>query len=180
MMKPFRTFARPSMIVVAILSLLVVGVALASHPIRTLAGAARFTDASDSKKSISTFGVDLTCNGGPAVMLANKGAGPLGDAKVTGYSVDDLPKDALGRVRSDAAAAWVGVVRPYPGGVTFTIDSTQWNRVLVATMTRLAAVGCQIGMHAPDSNAFSFTTGGEQYRAVFNTSADGVLVYLGH
>jgi hypothetical protein len=165
----------------AIVALLAIAgsTAWASHDVLITAGTVSFKDSEDSKKAVATMGIDVSCDGNPTVLLTDKGKGALGDATVPGYSVDDLPTDALARIAADDAARWVGVVVAYPGGVTFKIDTMQPMRLLATTMNRLEAVGCRLGTHAVGSNAFEFMSGDATYRAVFNGAEGGTLVYLG-
>jgi hypothetical protein len=182
MTSPSLHHARPAITALFAVLALTVSAAFANHSILVLAAAdVAFEDASDSDKAVTTMGVSVTCEGGPAVVvLHKKGAGSLGDATVPGYAVDDLPTNALGETLSDEAAAWVGVVTPYPGGVTFAIDDTRFARLMAVAMNALQSGGCSIADHGRTANAFGFSSGGVDYRAVFNTAEGGTLVYLGH
>jgi hypothetical protein len=153
--------------------------AFATDPIRVVAGNVAYKDASDSKKPVTTMALSLTCDGGPTVVVNKKGSGSLGDITVRGYPVEGLPLDALERINGDAAALWVGAVTPYPGGVTFAINNVSPTRLMATTMAALANGGCSIADGGRSRNAFGFTNGGTAYRAVFNTTDGGTLVYLG-
>lgn len=180
MTSPSSHHARPAITALFAVLALTLSAAFAGPPVLILAGDVAFEDASDSKKAITTMGISLTCEGGPAVVVLNKeGMGTLGDATVPGYAVDDLPTNALGDTLNDAAAAWVGVVTPYPGGITFVIDETWSARLMAIAMTALRSGGCTIADQGRTTNAFGFSSGGVDYRAVFNTAEGGTLVYLG-
>jgi hypothetical protein len=149
-------------------------VRIAAHPDLS------FVDPDDDEKPIETVGIDVAADeGGLTILLTKEGEGALGDASVPCYNVDDLPEDALERIMPDAAACWLCVARPYPGGATFRLTSTAVADLIATAMRRLAEIGCEVGTCAPGEHEFCFTCAGSEFRAVFSADEGGTLVYLG-
>jgi hypothetical protein len=126
---------------------------------------------------LDTVGIDFDFDGDFLIVLRPEGEGALGDATVPGYNEDALPQNALENLDLDGCACFVDVVHKYPGGYTFRIDTMNRNEVRTKAMARLAEIGCDI--EQVGANVFRFTRDGISYRAVFNATEGGTLVYVG-
>lgn len=158
---------------------LVAGFALANGPVRLTSNGMTYKDASDSKKAVTKVGVDFSCSTGLTVHMTDKGKGALGDATVTSFYIDNLPKNALNQVVEAEALVRIGLFTTYPDGVAFRVDNTRPAAVLASMARRLTAVGCDVSSPAAGSHAFAFRAGGETLRAVFNSGEGGTTVYVG-
>lgn len=139
-----------------------------------------YVDPDDDDLPVEKVGIDLLFDaGGLTILSTNAGEGALGNAEVPCYDVEDLPEDAIERVMPDTAARWLCVARPYPGGGTFRLTSVNVVDLVATAMNRIAALGCQVGPSVPGAHEFSFTCGGNEFRAVCNADADGTLVDIG-
>lgn len=163
----------------ALAFVLAAGTALAHGPVLLTTHGMTYKDASDSKKAVTKVGVDFVCSAGLTVRMTDKGLGALGDATVSSFYIDNLPKNALDQVDATEALARIGFFTTYPGGVAFRVDDTRHTAVLERMAKRLTAIGCDVSAPAPGSNAFAFRAGGEMLRAVFNSGEGGTTVYVG-
>ncbi len=149
----------------------------ASAPLRIDAHAMAFDD---DDAPIELAGVDFAVDGGLVLVLSDEGTGSLGNAVVPPYPVTALAEDALGRVLTDEALHRMELVTWVPGGVTLVFDDVSRDQLLAATLARLVELGCCIETHDLATNAFTFSTGDQLYRAVFATVAGGARMYVGN
>lgn len=129
---------------------------------------------------VETMGIRFELGGGLVVVVTAEAESRIGDVHVPAFAVDALPENALDDVVLHAALRDIGVVRAYPGGITFVLEETRQQRALAAVMAHLRDVGAQIGPFEANGRAFGFAADGVAYRAVFNADPNGTLVYLGH
>jgi len=130
-------------------------------------------------KALSTVGIDLAVGSRLEVIVTLKGKGGVGDLKLAGYDIDGLPKNALGDLCLRNCLSYLGIVQDYPGGVVFTIDEVNPEKVITNTMRRLAALGVMVHRE-PGARSLSFRANDIDYRAVFGAAPGGTLVYLGY
>ncbi len=129
---------------------------------------------------IEALGIRFVVDQGLQVVVTNEAASHIGDVYVPPFSVDALPKNALDDYDLAAAIDGLGVVRAYPGGITFVLEETHNQKAMATLMAHLQAVGAQIGPFEASNRAFGFTADGVAYRAVVNADPNGTLVYLGN
>lgn len=153
--------------------------AFAAHTVHIDASSMPYRDAKDKTKAITEIGVDLTCEGDLQLVFAAKGRGNLGNVIVPGYSVDLVPKNALGTVQLEQMVAWNGTVQQVNDGMTVTVKDVDRNLLRERTAAQLAATGCTVLEHRNGSNVIFFAHGGMTYRATFSTVAGGAQIYLG-
>jgi len=130
-------------------------------------------------KALTTVGIDLAIGSRLEVVITLKGDGAVGDLKLAGYDIDALPENALGDLCMSNCLRYLDIVQDYPGGVTFTIDEINPEKVITNTMRRLAALGVMVHRE-PGARSLSFHASGRDYRAVFGAAPGGTLVYLGY
>jgi hypothetical protein len=171
------TTARRSILALALLAL--VTTALAAHAVHIDAASMPYRDAKDKTKAIEEVGVDLTCEGDLQLVFAAKGRGNLGNAIVPGYSVDLVPKNALGTVELERVVTWTGTVQHVNDGMTLIVKDVDRNTLRDRAIAQLAATGCTVHDHRQMGNVVFFDHGSTTYRATFSTVTDGAQIYLG-
>jgi hypothetical protein len=180
MMKRVRQNPTPSLVTLVI-ALLVASVSFAFAATDvgfTTVSKLSFKDKDD--KIVKEMGIRIDLAGGLNVVFTDKGDGRIGDVFVPTYSLDALPKNALGDYDLHAAVTGIGVVQAYPVGILFVLKEKHNQKAMAALMTHLQSVGAQIGVVEAGGRAFGFTNAGVAYRAVFSADANGTRVYLGH
>lgn len=170
--------ARRSALALAVLALFATAFAIRTPQID--ASSMPHRDAKDKTKAITEVGVDLTCEGDLRLVFAAKGRGNLGNAIVPGYSVDRVPKNALGTVELDHMVSWNGTVRTMSDGMTLIVKDVDRNQLRDRTAAQLAATGCTVLDHQAGSNVLFFAHGGVTYRVTFSTVSEGAQLYVGH
>ncbi len=168
---------RRSTFALALLAL--IATAFANHAVHIDAKAMPYRDAKDKTKAITEVGVDLTCEGAVQVVFAAKGRGNLGNAIVPGYSVDLVPKNALGTVELERMVSWNGTVQQVPEGMTLIVKDVDRDKLRDRTVAQLAATGCTVLDFQAGSNVVFFAHGGTTYRATFSTVQNGAQLYVG-
>ena len=131
-------------------------------------------------KPIETMGIRIELVGGLRVVVTNEADSQVGDVHVPPFSAEALARNALDDVDLHTAVSGIGVVRAYPGGVTFVLEETHNQKAMATLMAHLRAIGAEVHAYEASGRAFGFTADGVTYRAVFNADPKGTLVYLGH
>ncbi len=169
---------RRSTLALALLAL-VASLAFAGHPIGV--DAADMPTRDKDKKPVDEVGVDLSCNGGFAVVFTAEDAGSLGNVLTDGYTYDELAKDAMKRVIPDAAVQRLGVLTEEPHGLRIVVDDVPRHELMALTADALAASGCTVAEQLEQGFGFTFVDAhGTTRVATFSTAEEGAAVYIGH